>query len=93
MKAQRRNRGTALSLTSALDEGGLSMPRPGCFTSGKETWYPLYRRLDGPQGQPGRMQKVSPPTGNRSWTFQPIASHYTDYAIPTRVICIIYIAT
>jgi hypothetical protein len=41
MKAQRRKRGMALSLTSALDEGGWSMPRPGSFTSGKKTWYLL----------------------------------------------------
>jgi len=37
-----------LSLTLALDNGG-SKPRPGHFTPGKETQYPLYRKLDGPQ--------------------------------------------
>jgi len=34
----------------ALEEGELSVPRPGRFTSGKEIPYPLYRRLDGTQG-------------------------------------------
>jgi hypothetical protein len=90
MKAQRRKRGMALSLTSALDGGGWSMPRPGSFTSGKKTWYPLYWRLGGTQGQSGWVQKISPPTGIRTWTAQPIASRYTDYDILTHVICIIY---
>ena len=31
--------------------GGWSTPHPGCFTPGKVTRYPLYRRLGGPQGQ------------------------------------------
>jgi hypothetical protein len=55
-----------LSLTSALDWGGWSTPRPGRFTPGKETRYPSYRRLSGPQGRSGRLQKISPPTGIRS---------------------------
>jgi hypothetical protein len=38
---------STLSLTLALDEGGWST-RPSRFTPGKETWYPLYRRLGGP---------------------------------------------
>ena len=55
-----------LSLTSALDGGGLSKPRPGRFTPGKETRYPLYRRLCGTQSRCGRVRKISPPTGIRS---------------------------
>ena len=39
---------------------------PGRFTPGKETWYPLYRRLGGPQGWSGRVWKISPPTEIRS---------------------------
>jgi len=31
-----------------------------------KTWYPLYRRLGGPQGRPERVRKISPPTGIRS---------------------------
>jgi hypothetical protein len=38
------------------------MPRPDRFTSGKETRYPLYRRLGGPQGSWG---KYRPPSGIR----------------------------
>ena len=46
------------------------------------TQYPLYRKLDGPQGQSGEGKKICP-----HWdlipTAQPTASHYTNYAIPT----------
>jgi hypothetical protein len=55
-----------LSLTSALEVGGWSTPRPGRFTPGKETRYPFYRRLDEPQGGSERMRNIAPPTGNRS---------------------------
>jgi hypothetical protein len=43
------------SLTSSLDEGGWSTPRPGHFTLGKDTRYPVYRRLTGPQDRSGRV--------------------------------------
>ena len=49
-----------LPSTSALDRSGWSTPRPGRFNRGK-TRYPLYRRLGGPQGRSGRVQKISPP--------------------------------
>jgi len=51
-----------LSLTLALDGGVWSTPRSDRFTPGKETRYPLYRRLGGPQGRSGRVLKISPPT-------------------------------
>jgi hypothetical protein len=41
-----------------------STPRP-LYPPGK-TRYPLYRRLDGPQGRSGQVRKMSPPTGIRS---------------------------
>ena len=43
-----------------------------------ETRYPLYRRLGGPQGPSGRV----PPSGFDPRTAQPVASRYTDWAIP-----------
>jgi hypothetical protein len=46
-----------------LDGGGWSSSRPCRFTPGKGTLYPLYRRLGGPQGQSGWVQKISPPPG------------------------------
>ena len=71
------------SLTLALDEGGWSTPRPDRFTPGKETRYPLYRRLGGPQGRSGQVRKISPQPGFDPRTVQPVASRCTDWAIPT----------
>ena len=67
-----------LSLTSALDGGGWSTPRPGRFTPGKETRYPLYRRLGRPQGRSGRVRKISLTPGFDPRTVQPVSSRYTD---------------
>jgi hypothetical protein len=38
-------------------------PRPGRFTPAKKNRYSSDRRLDGPQGRPGRVWKISPPPG------------------------------
>jgi hypothetical protein len=73
---------STFSLTLALDEGGWSPPRPGRFTPGKENRYPFYRRLGGPQGRFGGLRNISPAPGFDHRTFQPVASRYTDYAIP-----------
>jgi hypothetical protein len=84
MKAQRESIVIALLffLTSALRAGRWTTPRPGRFTPGKENRYPLYKKLSRPQGPPGRVRKISPPPGFDPRTFQAVASHYTDYAIP-----------
>jgi len=58
------------------------MPRPGRFTPVTEIRYPLYRRLGGPQGRSGRVWKISPLPEFDPQTFQPVASRYTDWAIP-----------
>jgi hypothetical protein len=42
---------STLSLTSALYGDGWSTPRPGRFTPGRETQYPLYRRQGVPRGR------------------------------------------
>ena len=55
-----------------------STPRLGRFTPEKETEFTVHRRLGGPQGRSGRLQKISPPTGIRSPTVQPVASRYND---------------
>jgi len=34
----------------------LSAPRPGRFTHGKQSWYPSYMRLCGPQSRSGRVR-------------------------------------
>jgi hypothetical protein len=49
-----------------------------------KTRYPLYRRLGGPQGRPGRVRKISPPPEFDPQTVQPVASRYTDWAIAAR---------
>ena len=59
-------------------------PHPSRFTPAKEARYPLYRRLGGPQGRSGRVRKISPPPGFDSRNAQPVASRYTDYAIPAQ---------
>jgi hypothetical protein len=61
--------------------GGWSAPRPGRFTPGKEIQHPLYRRLSEPQDQSGRVSKISSARGFDPRTVQPVASHYTDWAI------------
>jgi hypothetical protein len=46
------------------------------------TRYPLSRRLGGPQGRSGRVRKISPQPGFDPRTVQPVASRYTDRAVP-----------
>jgi len=48
----------------------------------RKTRYPLYRRLGGPQGRSRRVRNISPKRGFDSQTIQPVASRYTDWAIP-----------
>jgi len=71
---------STLSLTSAIDGVGVQCHAPAALTPGK-TWYSMYRRLGGSQGQSGWVQKISPPLGFHPQTVQPAASCYTDYAI------------
>jgi len=60
---------------------------PAALPPGKEIRYPLYRRLGGPQVRSERVQKISPPQRCDPRTIQPVASRYTDYAIPTHIKC------
>jgi len=59
-------------LTSALDRGGWSTPRPGRFTPWKGTRYPLYRRLGRSQSRSGQIRKTSPPPRFDPRTVQPV---------------------
>ena len=70
-----------LSLTLELVGDGWPMPHSGCIIPGKETWYPLCRRLGGSHGQFGLVWKFSPPLGFNRCTIQPVASRFTDYTI------------
>jgi hypothetical protein len=71
---------STLPLTSAVDGGGWSTPRPDDLYTGKSR-YPLYRRLDGLQDRSRRVRKISPSPGFHSRTVQPEASRYTNWAI------------
>ena len=71
-------------LTSVLD-GDWSAPRAGYFIPGKESRYPLYRRLGGSQGRSGRFgeEKIScTRLCSKTEPSTPVASRYTDCAIP-----------
>jgi len=67
-------------MTTALEGGEGSASRPGRSLPPGKTRYPLYRRLGGHQGSPGRAEKSRPRPGFDHRTFQPVASHYTDWA-------------
>jgi hypothetical protein len=51
------------------------------FNPVKETWYPLYRRLAGPQDRSEQVLKILSLLGFNPRTVQLIAGHYTNYAI------------
>jgi hypothetical protein len=79
---------STFSLTSSLDRDGWLVARPGRFTSGTETRWPLCRRQGVLQGRPGRLRRISSPTEFDPWTIHPVASLYTDWAIPVPVVYI-----
>ena len=60
------------------------MPHPNQFTPGKETRYPLYKRLGGPQDRSRYVRQNSPPPGFNLRTVQPVTCRYTYYAFPAR---------
>jgi hypothetical protein len=62
--------------------GWWSAPHPGRFTPGKETRYPLYRRLGGPQSRFERVRKILSQPGFNPRTVHPVASRYMVYGIP-----------
>ena len=68
---------STLSLTSVLDSVSGHSLVPTALLPGK-TRYPLYNRLDGPQGLSERVRKISPNTRYDPRTLQPLASRYTD---------------
>jgi hypothetical protein len=68
------------SLTSALD-GVVGQRHAPAALPPRNTQYPLYRKLGGPQGRSGRVRKISLPPEFDPRTVQPVASHYTDCVI------------
>jgi hypothetical protein len=70
---------STLSLTSALGGGGGGgwlTPRPGRFTTWKETRYAVYRKLGGPQVLSGSAENLAS-TDSNSRTFS-VTNRYTD---------------
>ena len=65
-------------------------PRLGRFTPMKETRYPLYRRLDGPQGRSGPVRKIHTPPEFDPRTVQLVASRCTHYVIPAQITTYFY---
>ena len=84
---------STLPSTSALDVDGWSTPRPGRFTPGKETRYPLYRRLGGHQSRSGRVRKISPPAGFDPRTVQPVAQLLYRLSYPGSYIALYYVSS
>ena len=79
--AHRGSRGiTLLFHDHGTRRGEGSASRPGLSLPPGKTRYSLYRRLGGPQGWSGQVQKILPPPGFNPRTVQPVASHYTDWA-------------
>ena len=68
---------STLSSTSALDGVGGQRHVPAALPPGKDTRYPLYRRLGGSQGRSGGVRKFSPPPRFDPRTVQSVASRYT----------------
>ena len=61
--AHRGSRGIALPFLDHGTRRGVRGQRHA--PSALYSRYPLYRTLDGPQGRPGQVRKISPPTGIR----------------------------
>jgi len=51
-------------MTVALEGGEWSAARPSHTLPPEKTWYPLYRRLAGPEGQSGQAENLTPPGFN-----------------------------
>ena len=78
--AQRVGRGISLLFHDrGTRRGEWSTARPGRTLPPGKTRYPFHRRLGGPQSRSGGVENFFA-TGIRSWTVQPIVSHYTDWA-------------
>jgi hypothetical protein len=67
---------------------------PAVLPQGNNPWYPLDRRLGGPQNRSGRggeERNSQPLPGLEPPIIQPVAQRYTDWAIPAPGITFIYL--
>jgi len=67
---------TFFNLGDKMGWVGNSTPRP--IQPGKEIRYAFYGWFDEPQGQSGRVRKISPPTNIRSLDRPSVVSRYAD---------------
>jgi hypothetical protein len=77
---------STLPSTSALDVGGWSTLRPGRINPRKDPVF-IVKKAGWAPGPVWRGAEYLDPPGFDSRTVQPVASHYTDWAIPTPHIC------
>jgi len=92
--AHRRSRGIALlfhNYDTRRREGSAS--RPGRSLSPEKIRYPLYRRLGGPQGRCGQVQRISPPAGIRSLDRPARSQSIYGLSYPARVQLAVFINT
>lgn len=73
-------------LDPALGNHQWSAPHPAHFTPKKEMMYPSYRGLGGPRNWSGWVCKISSALTFKPRNIQPLASHYTDFAIPSAML-------
>jgi hypothetical protein len=52
----------------------------------RSTRYAMYKKLGGPQGQSGPLQKISTLSRFDTRTVQHVTSLYTDWAIPAHIL-------
>ena len=78
-----------VSLTSALVGVGGQRDAPAAFPRERPG---AHMRLAGSHGRSGRVRKISPTPGFDPRTVQPVASRYTDWAIPDYLKKFLYIA-
>ena len=77
--AHRGSTGMALSFHDHVTiRGEGSASRPGRSLPPGKTYYPLYRRLGGPQDRSGQVRKILSPPGFDTQTIQPVVSHCTE---------------
>jgi hypothetical protein len=77
---------STLSLTSALDGVGWSLPFPGCFTPWERPITHFIGGWVGPRASLDGCGKSVPPLGFDPWPVQPVACCCTNYIILAHII-------
>ena len=66
-------------MTTAIEGDEKSAAPPARFLPPGKSRYPLYRRLDGPQGRSVQVRKISPPPGFDHQNAQAVANRHIGY--------------